>query len=358
MSASAHDGSDPMLIVLAVAVIGLAVWAVRKLFPVQPTPAEVTAQHNTLAPWAADVQENRAKMTTKHYNTLKTTIFLAALTGLLVVVGNWLGGTGGMVLAFGLAMVMNGFAYWFSDRLALRMAGARAVSFTEAPELHRLVAQLAQRAGLPMPRVYIIETEAPNAFATGRNPQHGALAVTTGILHLLDRDELAGVLAHELGHIKNRDTLISVVAATVAGAITMITTMAQWSWLFGGWSNSDDSEEGSTAGVVGSLLLLILAPIAATLIQLAISRAREYGADEAGAHVAGDPRALASALRKLALGSAQRPMAVDPAMAHLYIVNPLHGGTIAGLFSTHPPLEQRIARLEQLALGQRPRAER
>jgi heat shock protein HtpX len=353
MSAYAHNGSDPLLIVLAVAVIGLAVWAVRKLFPAPPTPAEVTAQHNTLAAWTVDAQEKRTKMQTKSYNTLKTTVFLAALTGMLVVVGNWLGGTGGMVIAFGLALAMNGVAYWFSDRLALRMAGARAVSFHEAPELHHLVAQLAQRAGLPMPSLYIIETEAPNAFATGRDPQHGALAVTTGILQLLDRHELAGVIAHELGHIKNRDTLISVVAATVAGAITTIATMAQWSWLFGGWSHNDDSEDGSAAGVVGSLLLIILAPIAATLIQLAISRAREYGADETGAHVAGDPHALASALRKLALGSAQHPLAVDPATAHLYIVNPLHGGTIAGLFSTHPPLEQRIARLEQLARGQR-----
>jgi heat shock protein HtpX len=358
MSVYAYDGSDLMLILFAVVVIGLAVWAVSKLFPVYPTPTVVTVQHNTPTKWAEDAQEKRTKMPMKNYNALKTTVFLAALTGLLVVVGNWLGGTGGMVIAFGMAMVMNGAAYWFSDRLALRMAGARAVSFTEAPELHRLVAQLAQRAGLPMPSLYIIETEAPNAFATGRDPQHGALAVTTGILLLLDRDELTGVIAHELGHIKNRDTLISVVAATVAGAITTLATMAQWSWLFGGWSNSDDSEEGSTTGVVGSLLLMILAPIAATLIQLAISRAREYGADEAGAHVAGDPRALASALRKLQLGSAQRPMAVDPATAHLYIVNPLHGSTIAGLFSTHPPIEQRIARLEQLALGQRTRTER
>jgi heat shock protein HtpX len=314
-------------------------------------------QHNTPTKWATDVQEHKAKMTTQHYNTLKTTVFLAALTGLLVVVGNWLGGTGGMVMAFSLAMVMNGFAYWFSDRLALRMAGARAVSFNDAPELHRLVAHLAQRAGLPMPCVYIIESDAPNAFATGRNPQHGALAVTTGILRLLDRDELAGVIAHELGHIKNRDTLISVVAATVAGAITMITTMAQWSLLFGGGSDSDDTDGSSTVGVVGSLLLIILAPIAATLIQLAISRAREYGADEAGVQVAGNPRALASALRKLQLGSAQHPMAVDPATAHMYIVNPLHGSTIAGLFSTHPPIEQRIVRLEQLALRQRSRAE-
>lgn len=282
------------------------------------------------------------------FNALKTTVLLATLTALLVVIGRWLGGTGGMVFAFGLAVLMNGAAYWYSDRFALRMAGAREVTPQEAPDLHRLVANLAQRAGLPMPRVYLVESEAPNAFATGRDPEHGAVAVTTGILHLLDRDELAGVLAHELGHIKNRDTLISAVAATVAGAITMLAHMAQWALLFG---SSSEEEEGGAGSMVGGLFLLIVAPIAATLIQMAISRTREFGADTAGARVAGNPIALASALRKLEQWSARTPMAVNPATAHLYIVNPLHGGTIANLFSTHPPIAQRIARLEQLALG-------
>jgi heat shock protein HtpX len=285
------------------------------------------------------------------FNTLKTTVLLATLTALLVVIGRWLGGTGGMVFAFGLAVLMNGAAYWYSDKFALRMAGAREVTPQEAPDLHRLVAALAQRANLPMPKVYIVESEAPNAFATGRNPQHGAVAVTTGIMRLLDRDELAGVLAHELGHIKNRDTLVSTVAATVAGAITMLANMAQWALLFGGGSSED--EEGGAGGMVGGLLLLIVAPIAATLIQLAISRTREFGADTAGAQVAGNPIALASALRKLETWSTRVPMAVNPATAHLYIVNPLHGGAVANLFSTHPPIAQRIARLEQLALGQR-----
>jgi heat shock protein HtpX len=287
-------------------------------------------------------------------NTLKTTVLLAALTGLLVVIGRWLGGPGGMMVAFIFALLMNFGAYWFSDKLALAMAGAREVSPAEAPELHRLVAELARRAGLPMPRVAIVESEAPNAFATGRNPRHGVVAVTTGIMRILDRDELAGVIAHELGHIKNRDTLISAVAATIAGAITMIANMAQWALMFGGLgSSSDDEEGGGAAGLVGGLFLIILAPIAATLIQLAISRAREFDADASGAHIAGNPIALASALRKLEAWSARRPMAVNPATAHMYIVNPLRGGAIAGLFSTHPPTEQRIARLERLALGRR-----
>jgi heat shock protein HtpX len=283
-------------------------------------------------------------------NTLKTTVLLATLTALLVVIGRWLGGTGGMVFAFGLAVLMNGAAYWYSDKFALRMAGAQEVTPQEAPDLHRLVAALAQRANLPMPKVYMVESEAPNAFATGRDPQHGAVAVTTGILRLLDRDELAGVLAHELGHIKNRDTLISAVAATVAGAITMLANMAQWALLFGG--GSSDEEEGGAGSMVGGLFLLIIAPIAATLIQLAISRTREFGADTAAARLSGNPIALASALRKLETWSTRAPMSVNPATAHLYIVNPLHGGAVATLFSTHPPIAQRIARLEQLALGQ------
>jgi heat shock protein HtpX len=281
-------------------------------------------------------------------------MLLTSLTVLLVLIGGGVGGSGGMVLAFVLALAMNGGAYWFSDKLALKMSGAREVTAEEAPQLHRLVGDLAQRAELPMPRVYLIDSETPNAFATGRNPAHGAVAVTSGIMRMLDRDELAGVIAHELGHIKNRDTLISAIAATVAGAVTMIANMAQWAIIFGGFGGGDEEEgEGGLGGLVGGLFMIILAPIAATLVQLAISRTREYGADAAGARIAGDPIALASALRKLETGSAQLPMAVNPTTAHMYIINPLSGGAIAGLFSTHPPTQERIARLEQMALGQR-----
>ncbi|MBX3014181.1 MAG: zinc metalloprotease HtpX [Caldilineaceae bacterium] len=278
-------------------------------------------------------------------------MLLATLTGLLIFIGRWLGGTGGMVFAFMMAIVMNGGAYWFSDKLALSMSGAREVTAEEAPQLHGLVGELARRAEVPMPRVYLIDSEAPNAFATGRDPAHGAVAVTSGIMRLLNRDELAGVIAHELGHIKNRDTLISAIAATVAGAVTMIANMAQWALIFGGFGGSDE-EEGGAGGLVGGLFMIILAPIAATLVQLAISRTREYGADAAGARIAGDPIALASALRKLETWSTRTPLAVNPATAHMYIVNPLTGRALAGLFSTHPPTQERITRLEQMALGQ------
>lgn len=287
------------------------------------------------------------------FNTLKTTLLLTSLTVLLVLIGQGVGGNGGMVLAFVMALVMNGGAYWFSDKIALKMSGAREVTAAEAPQLHGMVSELARRAEVPMPRVYLIDSEAPNAFATGRDPAHGAVAVTSGIMRLLDRDELAGVIAHELGHIKNRDTLISAIAATVAGAVTMIANMAQWAMIFGGFGGSDEEEEGGLGGMVGGLFMIILAPIAATLVQLAISRTREYGADAAGARIAGDPIALASALRKLESWSKQMPMAVNPTTAHMYIINPISAGAIAGLFSTHPPTQERIARLEQLALGQR-----
>jgi len=290
-------------------------------------------------------------------NRLKTTMLLATLTGLLLFVGRALGGHDGVIIAFIVALLMNGAAYWFSDTIALSLAGAREVSSVEAPMLYRLVAQLAGRAQIPMPRVYIVESEAPNAFATGRNPAHGVVAVTTGLLRILDRDELAAVIAHELGHIKNRDTLISAVAATVAGAVTMLANMVQWALMFGGHavgvSGSDEEDDGGVAGLVGGLIMILLAPIAATLIQLAISRTREFSADAAGARIVGNPLALASALRKLERWSMRLPMRIDPSAAHMYIVNPLHGGAIASLFRTHPPTEQRIARLEQLAFGQR-----
>ncbi|MFQ3632697.1 zinc metalloprotease HtpX [Roseiflexus sp.] len=287
-------------------------------------------------------------------NTLKTTALLAALTVLLVLIGRWFGGTQGMIIAFLLAAIINGGAYWFSDKLALSMAGAREVSRHEAPQLYHMVAHLAQRAGLPMPRVYLIDTAAPNAFATGRDPQHGAVAVTTGLLHLLNDQEVAAVIAHELGHIKNRDTLISTIAATFAGAIAMLADMAQWALLLGGFGRyDDDTDDGGLAGLVGGILLILVAPIAATLIQFAISRTREFAADAAGATISGDPLALASALRKIETWKQRLPLATNPAMANLYIVNPLDGGAIVSLFSTHPPTKERIARLEGMAFARR-----
>ena len=278
-------------------------------------------------------------------NGLKSTLLLAALTGLLVVIGNALGGTGGMVMAFAFAIAMNMGAYWFSGDVALKMAGAREVSLHEAPGLHAIVEELAAEAGLPKPRVGIIQADAPNAFATGRDPQHAVVAVTTGILRILNERELKGVLAHELGHVSNRDILVSSIAATLAGAITMLAQMAQLAAFFGAFGRSNE-EEGSNPLVL--LASIIVAPIAATVIQLAISRAREYGADETGARVHGDPLALASALEKLEAYSRGRPLDVNPAAAHLFIVNPLSGQALAGLFSTHPPIPERVKRLRRM----------
>jgi heat shock protein HtpX len=278
------------------------------------------------------------------HNTLKTTILLAALTGLLVVIGGWLGGQTGMLLFFGIAVVMNLGAYWFSGDIALRMAGAKEVAPEQAPELHQLVEELATYARLPKPRVAIIDTPSPNAFATGRDANHAVVAVTTGILGILSRDELAGVLAHELGHVRNHDILISSVAATIAGAITMLANALQWALIFGGIGGRSDDDRNP----FGDLLLILVAPIAATLIQLAISRSREYGADETGARIHGNPESLARALEKLEMATSVRPLPVDPAVAHLFIVNPLKGATFAGLFSTHPPLEERIRRLRAM----------
>lgn len=279
------------------------------------------------------------------FNTLKTTILLGALTGLLVIAGGVLGGNSGMVLGFVIAVAMNFGSYWFSDKIAMKMAGAREVSYAEAPELHDMVARLAQASGLPKPRVAIVNADAPNAFATGRNPSHGLVAVTTGILRILDRRELAAVISHELGHIRNRDILVSSIAATFAGAITMLAHIAQFAMIFGG--RSDDDEDGG--GILGSLLMIILAPIAATIIQLAISRSREYGADRTGAECGRDPEALASALEKLEAYSKEIPLPVNPAAAHMFIVKPLTGSSLQTLFSSHPPTEQRVARLRQLA---------
>ncbi len=277
-------------------------------------------------------------------NVLKTTVLLAALTALFLVIGGAIGGNQGLFIAFVFALLMNFASYWFSDKIVLSIYGAREVGLQEAPDLYRLIQRLAQRAGIPMPRVYLIPSDAPNAFATGRNPQHGAVAVTEGILRMLDEDELAGVLAHEMGHIRNRDTLIMTVAATLAGAITMLAHMAQWGAIFG-MGRRDDEDSGG--GVLGLLFMAILAPIAATLIQLAISRSREYFADSTGAAIAGSPSGLARALEKLHYASQRLPMSANPATAHLFIVNPLAGGSWVNLFSTHPPIEERIRRLRR-----------
>jgi heat shock protein HtpX len=281
---------------------------------------------------------------------LRTTILLAALTGIIMAIGQLLGGTQGLTLAFVFAVIMNFGSYWFSDKIVLAAYGAREVSEAEAPVLYRIVHNLALRDGMPMPRLYIIPSDAANAFATGRNPQHAAVAVTEGIMRLMNERELTGVLAHELSHVKNRDILISSIAATLAGVIMMIARMAQWSAFFGGMGRSDEREGGG--GALGLLVMAIVAPIAAMIIQMAISRTREYAADETGAHTSGDPLGLASALRKLGVASERIPLDASPQTSHLFIVNPLSGRSLMQLFSTHPPLEDRIARLEAMA-GQR-----
>lgn len=279
-------------------------------------------------------------------NTIKTTVLLALLTALLVVIGGALFGRGGLLLFFGIAVVMNLSAYWFSGDIALRMAGASEVSEQEAPELHQLISEVATYARLPKPRVAVIDNPSPNAFATGRDANHAVVAVTTGILGILDRDELIAVLAHELGHVRNHDILISSVAATIAGAITLLANAAQWALILGGMGGRDDED----ANPIVALLTIIFAPIAALLIQLAISRAREYGADETGARIIGNTEPLARALEKLEMASSVRPLPVNPAVAHMFIVNPLKGVNFAGLFSTHPPLEERIRRLRSMQL--------
>jgi len=273
-------------------------------------------------------------------NTVKTFLLMAALTALFMVGGQAMAGQQGMMFALVMALGLNFFAYWNSDKMALAMNKAREVSEAEAPDLHQLVATLATRAGLPKPKVYIVDNPTPNAFATGRNPEHAAVAVTTGILQALNRQELEGVLGHELGHIKNRDILISSIAAVMAGAISYLATMAQWGMIFGG---GRDSEEGGSP--IAAIIMMIVAPLAASMIQMAISRSREYIADASGAEICGHPKALASALNKLASYNKQRPMDVNPASAQMYIVNPLSGGSLAKLFSTHPPMEERIRRL-------------
>jgi heat shock protein HtpX len=279
-------------------------------------------------------------------NTLKTTCLMALLTVLLMLVGGAIGGRGGMTMAFLLAGGMNFFSYWFSDKIVLSMYGARPIEECDDPRFYAIVRRLAVRAGLPMPKVYIIQDDSPNAFATGRNPENAAVAATTGIMRLLNDEELAGVMAHELGHVRNRDILISTLAATFAGAITYLAHMAQWGAMFGS-GRSDDNEGGS--GLFGTLFMAILAPIAAMLVQMAISRSREFGADAAGAQISGNPLSLARALQKLELGSQQIPMDANAATAHMFIVNPLTGGGLMSLFSTHPPIPERVHRLEDIS---------
>lgn len=279
-------------------------------------------------------------------NTLKVGVLLVALTALFILVGDAVGGRGGAMIAFALALVMNFVSYWFSDKIVLGMYGARALSPADAPDLYRLVERLSERAGIPLPKLYVVPGEQPNAFATGRDPAHAAVAVTAGLLHLLDTEEVEGVLAHEIAHIKHRDTLTMTVVATIAGAVMLLADMARWAMIFGG-ARSDD-REGHNPLVY--LLIMIVAPIAAMLIQLAISRAREYEADATGARLAGSPDGLISALRKLEQASRMIPMQASPSTAHLFIVNPLRGmgGTLMSLFMTHPPIEERVRRLQQM----------
>lgn len=275
-------------------------------------------------------------------NQIRTTILLAVMTALILWVGQLLGGRQGMLIALIFAAGMNFFSYWYSDKLVLKMYRASEVTPNQAPGLYEMVQRLTQQAGLPMPKLYVIPQEAPNAFATGRNPEHAVVAVTEGLLKIMDRDEVMGVLAHELAHVKNRDILIGSIAATMAGAIMMLATMARWSAIFGGASQD---EEGGGAGFIGLIAMSIIAPMAAMIVQMAISRSREYLADATGARFAGHPEGLAQALEKLGAYSKRLPMDANPSTAHMFIVNPLSGKSMMSLFSTHPPLEERIARL-------------
>jgi heat shock protein HtpX len=278
-------------------------------------------------------------------NIFKTALLLGVLTAMLVLIGGAIGGQRGMMIAFFFALAMNFFSYWFSDKMVLAMYRAQPVDEASAPGVYRIVRRLATRAQMPMPRLYVIPSDTPNAFATGRNPEHAVVAVTEGIMRILDEEELEGVLAHEMSHVKNRDVLISTIAATLAGAITYLAHMAQWSAMFGG--RHGDDEEGGTSPIA-AILMAILAPIAAMLVQMAVSRAREYAADATGARMAGKTWGLAKALEKLQMAQQVVPMNASPATAHLFIVNPLSGRSLANLFSTHPPLEDRIARLRAM----------
>ncbi|MCL6610306.1 MAG: zinc metalloprotease HtpX [Peptococcaceae bacterium] len=281
-------------------------------------------------------------------NTLKVWLLMGVLTVLLVLMGNAIGGNSGALLFFLIAMAMNFFGYFYSDKIAIKMTGSYPVSENEAPELYEMVRRLSQRAGLPMPRLYVTPSDQPNAFATGRNPANSAVAVTEGLMRLLNRSEVEGVLAHELAHIKNRDVLVGTIAAALAGAISMIGNAIQWGAILG--MGRGDDEEGGGAGLAGGLIMAIVFPIAAMIIQLAISRSREYGADATGARIAGTPTGLANALLKLESAAHRIPMQVNPAASHLFIVNPLSGASLARLFSTHPPIQDRVERLRRMAI--------
>lgn len=281
-------------------------------------------------------------------NYLKTVLLLTALTVLFVWIGKMIGGQTGMVIALVLAVLMNGISFWFSDKIVLKMYHARPVDMHEAPELYEMVSDLIRVANMPMPKLYVIKDTMPNAFATGRDPHHAAVAVTTGLLGILNQREVRGVLAHELAHVKHRDILIATIAAVMAGAVMMLANLAQMAAWFGiGRSNED--EEGGGSSIIGFLLAMIVAPLAATIIQMAISRGREYQADASGARISGDPLALASALQQLDRSAAIMSSEVQPATAHLFIVNPLHSGGLLSLFSTHPPIPERVKRLEAMA---------
>jgi heat shock protein HtpX len=280
-------------------------------------------------------------------NTIKTIALMVGLMMLLVFVGGAFWGRNGMILFFGFGMVLNLVNYWFSDKIVLAMYGAKEVTETEAPVLYSVTRELASRGQMPMPKVYIIPSGGLNAFATGRNPNHAAVAATEGLIQALNREELAGVMAHELSHVRNRDILIGTIAAAIAGAISMVANIAQWGLIFGGYGGRRDDDRG---GGIGAILMIILAPIAALLIQMAISRSREYQADASGARLCGNRRSLANALRKLQMGTTRAPMDANPATAHMFIVNPLRGGGIMSWFSTHPPMEDRIARLESMII--------
>jgi len=279
-------------------------------------------------------------------NSFKTALLLGLLTGIILGIGQLFGGSQGLVIAFVFALLINFGSYWFSDKIVLAMYHAREVSGDDAPELYRTVQNLTVRAQLPMPRLYVIPSESPNAFATGRDPQHAAVAVTEGILRIMNREELEGVIAHELSHVKNRDILIGTIAATLAGVVMMLASMARWAAIFG-VGRSDRDEEGG-GGILGMILMSVLAPIAAMMIQMAISRSREFLADATGAKIAGNPLGLASGLAKLARASEMVPLEARPETAHMFIVSPLTGGSFLSLFSTHPPVEERIARLRAM----------
>jgi len=280
-------------------------------------------------------------------NTFKTFLLMFALTLLLIFIGGIIGGEGGMIIAFIFAGLMNLVSYWFSDKIVLKMYRAKELSRSDMPRLFQMTEEMTGRAGLPMPKLYLIPSDQPNAFATGRNPQHAAVAITSGIVKVLSEDELRGVIAHELAHVKHRDILVASIAATIAGAISMIASMAKWALIFGG-RGSNDREGGNP---LAAIAMMIVAPIAAMMIQMAISRSREFLADEGGAKMAGNPMSLATALKKLHAKAEQIPMNATPATAHMFIVSPLSGGGFLKLFSTHPPMEERVARLEAMVYG-------